>query len=267
MSNDAPEGSQMDAGRKPILQGEELTAEFSGTDTELRALGGVSLSLYPEEFVCVVGPSGCGKSTLLRLLAGLMRPTTGRVMFEGSELSRPDERIGFVFQRPNLMPWRTVEANIRLPLDLDGIPRAQAEQTVCALLKLVGLMGFEHAYPRELSGGMAQRVALARALAHDPEVLLMDEPFAALDALTRERMAAEVARIAKDQRKSVLMVTHSIGEALTLADRVLVLTSRPGRLRMEVSVPLVRPRTPEMAYATEFGKLAVKIRSAIEEAV
>jgi NitT/TauT family transport system ATP-binding protein len=258
---------QMYAGRQPILHGEKLTAEFSGSDAELRALGGVSLSLYPEEFVCVVGPSGCGKSTLLRLLAGLMRPTTGQVWFEGNELLRPDERIGFVFQRPNLMPWRTVEENIRLPLDLDGISRAQAEQIVCDLLKLVGLLGFERAYPRELSGGMAQRVALARALAHDPQVLLLDEPFASLDALTRERMATEVARIAKDRRKTVLMVTHSIDEALILADRVLVLTSRPGRLRLEVDVPLGRPRLAEMAYSKEFGELAVRIRSAIEEAV
>jgi NitT/TauT family transport system ATP-binding protein len=251
----------------PILQGETLTAEFTGSETELRALGGVSLALYAQEFVCVVGPSGCGKSTLLRLLAGLMPPTSGRVIFDGAPLTHPDERIGFVFQRPNLMPWRTVESNIRLPLDLDGIPRDEAEQTVCDLLKVVGLLGFERAYPRELSGGMAQRVALARALAHDPQVLLLDEPFAALDALTRERMSGEVARIAEARSKSVLMVTHSIDEAILLADRVLVLTSRPGRMRLELKIPLARPRNPAMAYSPEFGELATQIRAAIEEAV
>jgi NitT/TauT family transport system ATP-binding protein len=257
----------MNAGKQPILQGESLTAEFSGADTDLRALEGVSLSVFPKEFLCIVGPSGCGKSTLLRLLAGLLRPTSGRVVFDGRELLRPDERIGFVFQRSNLMSWRTVEENIRLPLDLDGTPRAAAKKTVCDLLELVGLLGFERAFPRELSGGMAQRVALARALAHDPQVLLLDEPFAALDALTRERMASEVARIAYDRGKTVVMVTHSISEAIGLADRVLVLTSRPGRLRLETVVPTPRPRPPEAAYSPQAGILAAQIRAAIEEAV
>jgi NitT/TauT family transport system ATP-binding protein len=251
----------------PILQGVNLTAEFSGPETDLRALSDVSLSIYSEEFLCIVGPSGCGKSTLLRLLAGLLRPTKGYVTFYGQPLLRPDDRIGFVFQRPNLMPWRTVEANVRLPLELDGVSRDQADQTVNELLKLVGLLGFEHAYPRELSGGMSQRVALARALAHDPQVLLLDEPFGALDALTRERMSAEVARIARDRNKTVVMVTHSISEAILLADRVLVLTSRPGRLRLEVGIQLPRPRTPEMAYSPAVGQFASQIRAAIEEAV
>jgi NitT/TauT family transport system ATP-binding protein len=252
---------------EPLLQAVNLTAEFTGGETELRALGEVSFAVRREEFVCIVGPSGCGKSTLLRLLGGLLRPTAGTVLWEGRELTGPIPRIGFVFQHANLMPWRTVERNILLPLEISGTPTKPAEKTVRELIELVGLAGFERSLPRELSGGMAQRVALARALAHDPEVLLMDEPFAALDALTRERMEAEVMRIAQARRKTVVMVTHSIPEAILLADRVLVLTSRPGKLRMEVEVNLPRPRRPETMYTKAFGALAGRVRSAIEEAV
>jgi NitT/TauT family transport system ATP-binding protein len=252
---------------EPILEARNLTDEFTGTDTDLRALGAVSFAVAREEFLCVVGPSGCGKSTLLRLLGGLLRPTAGTVLFEGNELKGPSPRIGFVFQRSSLMPWRTAQQNITLPLELDGTPPAEREKISCDLIELTGLQGFERALPRELSGGMAQRVALARALAHDPEVLLLDEPFAALDALTRERMEAEVIRIARTRRKTVVLVTHSIPEAILLADRVLVLTSRPGRLRMELPVGLPRPRTQETAYTPAFGELAARVRAAIGEAV
>jgi len=251
----------------PILQAINLTAEFSGTETELRALGEVSFSIAREEFVCVVGPSGCGKSTLLRMLGGLLHPTAGRVMFDGRALEGPSTRIGFVFQRANLMPWRSVEKNILLPLELDGTPAADAQAAVKGLVDLVGLAGFERSLPRELSGGMAQRVALARALAHDPEVLLLDEPFGALDAMTRDRMGAELMRIAQARRKTVVMVTHSIPEAILMADRVLVLTSRPGKLRMELDVDLPRPRKEETTYTRKFGILAEQVRAAIEEAV
>jgi NitT/TauT family transport system ATP-binding protein len=253
--------------KKPILEAVNLTAEFSGTETELRALGEVSFSIARHEFVCVVGPSGCGKSTLLRLLGGLLRPTAGRVLFDGRELGGPSPRIGFVFQHANLMPWRTVEDNIRLPLELDRTPEADAQAAISELIALVGLTGFERSLPRELSGGMAQRVALARALAHDPEVLLLDEPFGALDAMTRDRMGAELMRIAQARRKTVVMVTHSIPEAILLADRVLTLTSRPGKLRMEFAVDLPRPRREAMAFTHRFGGMAQRVRSAIEEAV
>lgn len=253
--------------KAPILEAVSLTAEFSGVETELRALGGVSFSIAGQEFVCVIGPSGCGKSTLLRLLGGLLRPTAGRVLFDGAELTGPSPRIGFVFQRANLMPWRTVERNILLPLELDRTPEETARRTARELIRLVGLAGFERSLPRELSGGMAQRVALARALAHDPEVLLLDEPFGALDAMTRDRMGAEVMRIAKDRHKTVIMVTHSIREAILLADRVLVLTSRPGTLGMDFTVSLPRPRREEMSYTPAFGVMAKRVRSAIEEAV
>jgi NitT/TauT family transport system ATP-binding protein len=252
---------------KPILQAINLTAEFTGGETELRALGEVSFDIGRDEYVSVVGPSGCGKSTLLRLLGGLLRPTAGQVLLEGKELLGPNPKIGFVFQRANLMPWRTAQKNILLPLELDGTDPAEARQRVAELMELVGLTGFENALPRELSGGMAQRIALARALAHDPQVLLLDEPFAALDALTRERMAAEVMRIAQAHRKTVVMVTHSIPEAILVADRVLVLTSRPGKLRLEMDVPLPRPRDYRLSYTKEFGEMAVRVREAIEAAV
>jgi NitT/TauT family transport system ATP-binding protein len=251
----------------PILEAVNITAEFTGAESDLRALGEVSFSIAGEEFVCVIGPSGCGKSTLLRLLGGLLPPTDGRVLFEGLPLTKPSPRIGFVFQRANLMPWRTVEENILLPLELDRSPEEAARRTAGELVRLVGLTGFERSLPRELSGGMAQRVALARSLAHDPEVLLLDEPFGALDAMTRDRMGAEVMRIAKDQRKTVIMVTHSIREAVFLADRVLVLTSRPGTLQMDFAVNLPRPRREEMTYTPAFGVMAQRVRSAIEEAV
>lgn len=253
--------------KETLLEAINLTAAFTGAETELRALGEVSFSIAREEFVCIVGPSGCGKSTLLRLLGGLLRPTAGRMLFEGKELEGPSPRIGFVFQRANLMPWRSVEKNILLPLELDGTPALEADAAVKELVELVGLAGFERSLPRELSGGMAQRVALARALAHDPEVLLLDEPFGALDAMTRDRMGVEMMRIAQARRKTVIMVTHSIPEAILLADRVLVLTSRPGKLRMELAVDLPRPRREEVTYTHKFGVMAQRVRAAIGEAV
>jgi NitT/TauT family transport system ATP-binding protein len=249
-----------------VLEADHLTKDFAGSETGLRALGEMSFSVRREEFLCVVGPSGCGKSTLLRLLGGLLQPTGGTVRFEGRPLEGPSPRIGFAFQSANLMPWRTVEENIRLPLELDGRSRAKARTKVEELVALVGLGGFEPNLPRELSGGMAQRVSLARALAHDPEVLLLDEPLGSLDALTRERMGAELMRIARAQRKTVLLVTHSIPEAVLLGDRVLVLTSRPGTLRLDLRVDFPRPRKATIAYTQKFGRLAERVRSAIEDA-
>lgn len=249
----------------PLLVAEELTADFPDRPAPLRALERVSFSVSTQEFVCIVGPSGCGKSTLLRLLGGLLRPSSGRVVFEGQELRGPHRDIGFVFQRVNLMPWRTALSNVTLPLELDRVPKPQARSQALSLLELVGLMGFEHSLPRDLSGGMAQRVALARALAHDPQVLLLDEPFASLDALTRERMGSELLRIHQARRKTVVMVTHSIPEALFLADRVLVLSARPGRLRLELPVPLARPRALQVTHTPQFGTLAAAVRVAIED--
>ncbi|HJW91520.1 MAG TPA: ABC transporter ATP-binding protein, partial [Anaerolineales bacterium] len=197
----------------------ELSLIFPDGDEGLHVLSDISFSVDAEEFVCVLGPSGSGKSTLLRILAGLLPPTHGEVFYSGERLNGPRREIGFVFQKANLMPWRTVLENITLPLELQQVPSGQAQAQAQELVNLVGLEGFEETLPRDLSGGMAQRVAIARALVHDPGVLLLDEPFGALDALTRERMGAELMRIWQARRKTVVMVTHAIPEAIFLADR------------------------------------------------
>jgi len=247
----------------PVLVVRDLSAVFPDSNGGLHALGSVTFSVCPQEFICVLGPSGSGKSTLLRILAGLLPPTAGTLSFAGSA-SGPRPKIGFVFQQANLMPWRTVLENITLPLELENIPAETARQKAQELVTLVGLAGFEAALPRDLSGGMAQRVALARALVHDPDILLLDEPFGSLDALTRERMWAELSRIWQARRKTVIMVTHSIGESLFLADRVLVLSARPGRVKLDLTVDLPRPRADEMRYTAHFGRLARKLKEAIE---
>jgi len=219
----------------------------------------VSFEVCPQEFVCVLGPSGSGKSTLLRILAGLLPPTSGTVTFHGGE--HPE--IGMVFQQANLMPWRTVWGNLRLPLELAGMEDGLARQKTQEMMELVGLEGFEDYWPRDLSGGMAQRVAIARALIHDPDLLLLDEPFGSLDALTRERMWTELSRIWQVRQKTVVMVTHSISEALFLADRVLVLTQRPGKVKLDLDVDLPRPRKDEMRYTPQFGVLARQLKETI----
>ncbi len=245
---------------EPVLFARNLSAIFPDGNGGLHALGSVTFSVCPREFVCVLGPSGSGKSTLLRILAGLIPPTGGDVLFEGHK----QPRIGFVFQQANLMPWRSVRENITLPLELEGAPAEIASQKAQEMIELVGLVGFETSLPRELSGGMAQRVALARALIHDPDILLLDEPFGSLDALTRERMWTELSRIWQARQKTVIMVTHSIGEALFLADRVLVMTARPGKIKLDLLVDLPRPRDDEMRYTQQFGKLARQLKESIE---
>jgi NitT/TauT family transport system ATP-binding protein len=245
---------------QPVLFVRDLSATFPDGNGGLHALGEVTFSVCPQEFLCVLGPSGSGKSTLLRILAGLLPPTSGDVSFNGHLYPR----IGFVFQQANLMPWRTVHENITLPLELENTPPENARQKAQEMIELVGLEGFESSLPRDLSGGMAQRVALARALIHDPDILLLDEPFGSLDALTREKMWTELSRIWQARQKTVIMVTHSIGEALFLADRVLVLTARPGKIKLDLPVDLPRPRNDEMRYTQHFGRLARKLRDAIE---
>jgi NitT/TauT family transport system ATP-binding protein len=243
-----------------VLSVRNLSAIFPDNNGGLHALGSVTFSVFQREFVCVLGPSGSGKSTLLRILAGLLPPTSGEVAFEDHK----QPRIGFVFQQANLMPWRTVLENITLPLEVEKVSPEMARQKAQDLIELVGLDGFETSLPRELSGGMAQRVALARALVHDPDILLLDEPFGSLDALTRERMWTELSRIWQARQKTVIMVTHSIGEALFLADRVLVMTARPGKIKLDLSVDLPRPRADEIRYTQHFGELARKLKDAIE---
>lgn len=221
------------------------------------------MDLGPGEFVAIVGPSGCGKSTLLRVLGGLLEPTGGCVYLHGTPLKAPRREIGYVFQSLNLMPWRNTLRNVTLPLELARMPRAVREERAREYLSLVGLMGFEGAYPRQLSGGMAQRVAIARALVLDPELLLFDEPFGSLDALNREQMNVELLRIWRARRASALMVTHSLQEAIFLADRVLVMSPRPGRICAEVNVQLPRPRTLDVMYTEFFGAVSRRVREAL----
>jgi NitT/TauT family transport system ATP-binding protein len=244
----------------PILTIRDLTAVFPNENGGLHALDQITFDVRPREFVCVLGPSGSGKTTLLRILAGLIQPASGSFKFGHGE----QPSIGMVFQQSNLMPWRTVVENIRLPLEVKQMDDTSARSKVEEMVELVGLQGFEDSLPRDLSGGMAQRVAIARALIHDPDLLLLDEPFASLDAMTRERMWTELSRIWHMRQKTVIMVTHSINESLFLADRVLVLTQRPGKIKMDVTVDLPRPRTDDIRYTPPFGKLARKLREAIE---
>ena len=244
----------------PILSIRDLNVVFPDGNGGLHALKDISFEVCPQEFICVLGASGSGKSTLLRVLAGLLAPTEGTVEF--ADGGQP--RIGMVFQQSNLMPWRTAIENVALPLELHNMPEAEAHARAQELIDLVGLQGFEQSWPRDLSGGMAQRVAIARALVHDPDLLLLDEPFGSLDALTRERMWMELSRIWHARRKTVLMVTHSIAESLFLADRVLVLSQRPGTLKLDLKVDLPRPRAEEIRYTAHFGRLARKLKQAIE---
>ena len=244
----------------PILTIRDLTTVFPNENGGLHALENITFDVKPREFVCVLGPSGSGKTTLLRILAGLIKPTSGSFTFGHGE----QPSIGMVFQQSNLMPWRTVIENIRLPLEVKNMDETSARSKAQEMIELVGLQGFEDSLPRDLSGGMAQRVAIARALIHDPDLLLLDEPFASLDAMTRERMWTELSRIWQLRQKTVIMVTHSINESLFLADRVLVLTQRPGKIKMDVAVDLPRPRKDDIRYTPHFGKLARKLREAIE---
>lgn len=248
---------------KSIITVQGLSAIFPNQDGGLHALDDLTFSIPAQQFVCVLGPSGSGKSTLLRILGGLLSPTAGEVLFSGSPISGPSRRIGLVFQDANLMPWRTVIENLILPLEIQKASIEESKKQASDMIRLVGLEGFEDWMPADLSGGMAQRVAIARALIYDPDVLLLDEPFGALDALTRERMALELLRIWQVSSKTVIMVTHSIAEAILLADRILVLTSRPGKICLDMPVDLNRPRSEEIRYSQEFVALERKLREAI----
>ena len=236
----------------------------AGAAGAVEALAPVSFQVADGEFVCIVGPSGCGKSTLLRIMAGLLRPTQGSVTLDGQVIDAPQPKIGLIFQQSNLMPWRTVIENVALPLELAGADRQMRDRRAADVINRVQLTGFERAYPAELSGGMAQRVAIGRALIQDPEVLLLDEPFGALDLLTREQMLLELLRLWSADRKTAIMVTHSIAEAVTASDRVLVMSKRPGHIRAVIDVPLPRPRRLDMEYSPAFGQLMEQIRAHIE---
>jgi NitT/TauT family transport system ATP-binding protein len=248
---------------QPILVVNNLSTIFKNGGGGLSVLEDISFRVQNRQFVCVLGPSGCGKSVLLRVLSGLLTPSEGVIELDGKMLNAPRRGVGMVFQNANLMPWRNVLQNITLPLELKGIPLEHARASAQDLVDLVGLQGFEKSLPRDLSGGMAQRVAIARALVHDPKLLLLDEPFGSLDALTRERMGKELLRIWRYRLKTVIMVTHSIDEAIYLADRVLVLSDRPARIKLDLMIDLTRPRKEEIRYTPEFGALAQQMWEAI----
>lgn len=229
------------------------------------AVDNLDLTVRDKEFVCIVGPSGCGKSTLLRVVAGLTRPASGDVLLDGMRVSGPGDDRGMVFQSYTLFPWLTVQGNTEFGPRLRGVPPDACARVSRRYIDLVGLTGFEHAYPKELSGGMMQRVAIARALANDPEILLMDEPFGALDAQTRTLMQELLLSVWEQTHKTVLFVTHDIDEAVLLADRVYVMTARPGSIKREVQVSLPRPRTVQVVDSEEFLRLRREVHQSIRE--
>ena len=248
---------------RPILVVEGIEKTYLGRDGALRALRDISFEVAAGEFVTLLGPSGCGKTTLLRILGGLLEPAAGKIYIDGHLLSKPRREVGFVFQAPSLLPWRTVLRNVTLPLEIQKQNGLSAKEKALELLELVGLLGFENAYPHELSVGMQQRVSIARALIHDPSILLLDEPFGSLDAITREQMNLELLRIWEASKKTVVMVTHNIQEAIFLADRVLIMSPRPGHIEAIVSIDLPRPRRPEMVYREGFGTLFRRVHRII----
>jgi NitT/TauT family transport system ATP-binding protein len=232
----------------------DVTKEFELPSGRLEALAGISFSVPAEEFVTIIGPSGCGKSTLLRILADIYHPTSGSVSIGGQSPreARRRRELGVVFQDPTLFPWRDVLGNVLLPLKIAGRLNAQTRKEARALLELVGLSGFEKARPDQLSGGMKQRAAIARSLVLGPKVLLLDEPFGALDEITRQRMNLELLRIWGESGTTAVLITHSLSEAVFLSDRILVMSPRPGRIVEEIAVDLPRPRTPEMVREQRF---------------
>ena len=245
------------------IQIERLHKSYGTGNGRVTALDDINLSIKQNEFVTLVGPSGCGKSTLLKLIGALIRPTRGTLLFDGRTLLRPTADVGIVFQEAVLLQWRTVLDNILLPAEILGLNKESARKRALDLINLVGLQGFEKRFPRELSGGMQQRVSLCRALIHNPSVLLMDEPFAALDAMTREELGFELMRIWSVDRKTVVFVTHNITEAILLADRVVAMTPRPGRIARIVDIKLARPRTIAMEFTETFKSYSEQIREVI----
>jgi NitT/TauT family transport system ATP-binding protein len=256
LREDEPRSVIMDA-----ISVRNLSKSYPSPDGCVNALQEITFSVREGEFVAVVGPSGCGKSTLLKILAGLLLPSKGEACLRGAPINGPRRDIGVVFQSPVLLPWRSVLENVLLPVDVQHLAGEGYRKAALELLSLVGLQEFAHRYPWELSGGMQQRVAITRALIHDPAMLLMDEPFGALDAMTREQMNLELQRIWLERKKTVLFITHSIPEAVFLADRVLVMTPRPGRITYVVTVDIPRPRRLEAMNVPEFNATVGSIRA------
>jgi len=249
---------------RDFIEFDRLALTYVSASGPVEAVRDITASISEGEFVCIVGPSGCGKSTLLRMAAGLRRPTSGTVRVAHTPVTGPIKSAGMVFQAPILMQWRNVLDNILIGAELGNLPPRRYLDRAHALIELTGLKGFADKFPRELSGGMQQRVALCRALLLDPAILLMDEPFGALDAMTRDDMTLELLRIWETTRKTVIFVTHSIPEAVFLADRVIVMSARPGRVAKVYDIPLARPRTVALRAQPEFGQLCVDIYNTLK---
>lgn len=244
----------------PKLSIEGLGVTYLGSHGHVQALDQLSMTIAQSEFVAVLGPSGCGKSTLLKIVSGLLLPTEGRVVLNGAAVRGPRAEVGIVFQQPTLLPWKTVLDNVLVPIRALGKSPETYREKALGLLRLAGIENFAAHYPNELSGGMQQRVGIVRGLINDPQLLLMDEPFSALDAMTRERMGAELQTIWMETRKAVLFITHSIQEAVLLADRIIVLSDRPGRVVEVLNVDLERPRLSHVVTSPRFTELYAHLR-------
>ncbi|MET0539512.1 MAG: ABC transporter ATP-binding protein [Xanthobacteraceae bacterium] len=250
----------MSAPGRAIIEIAGAAKTYRTRDGEVVSLRPLDLSIGEGELFVVVGPSGCGKTTLLKMIAGLLPPSAGEIRVDGKRITKPHGGVGMVFQTAMLLPWRSVMQNVMMPVEVKNLPRDVYGTRATELLRMVGLAGFEQKYPWQLSGGMQQRAAICRALVHDPKIVLMDEPFGALDAMTRERMNVELQRIQGETRKTVVFITHSIPEAVFLGDRVLVMTERPGGIAAIYTVPIPRPRALEVMAAPAFFELTQTIR-------
>ncbi|KAA0969570.1 ABC transporter ATP-binding protein [Aureimonas fodinaquatilis] len=257
---DRPETSAQ-SGRNAFIQGRNLSKSFG--DGAVVALEGADFEIHEGEFISLVGPSGCGKSTLLRILAGLIPKSGGSLQVRGEEVVKPRTDIGMMFQKATLLEWRTAVENVLLPTEMHRKPNDHDWQEAMDLLGMVGLRDFEFSFPRQLSGGMQQRVALARLLHTGADILLLDEPFGALDEFTRERLNVELLRVVAEVRKTTFFVTHNIAEAIFLADRVMVMTPRPGRLAAMIDIPLARPRELSLQQSPEFNALVSQVRDVL----
>lgn len=259
--------SDAEDGREVLLETRGLVKRFRRGAELITAVEGLDLRINRGEFVCIIGPSGCGKSTLLNMTAGLMNPSEGEIRYRGEAVPEPNTQVGYITQRDNLMPWRTVAGNVGLGLEIQGVPRSERQERLQAMVDLVGLTGFEEAYPTQLSGGMRKRASLARTLVLDPETILADEPFGALDAQLKMMMQGELLRIwGKSTGRTVIFITHDLSEAITLADRVIVLTRRPGRVKVDCPVDIPRPRdVMKIRFTERFGKLHEQLWDALGE--
>jgi NitT/TauT family transport system ATP-binding protein len=255
----------VETGTRPFVQLRNVEKTYVARGHALKAVDGVTLDLGAGQFLTIVGPSGCGKSTLMMMVGGLLSVSRGEIFIQDRRISKPHTDVGIIFQRDALLEWRTVLNNVLLQIDVRRLNRRRYEPIARELLARVGLAGFENYYPWELSGGMRQRVALCRALVHDPSLLLMDEPFGALDALTREQMNLDLQRIWLENRKTMLFITHSISEALFLSDRVVVMSPRPGRIVIDLHVDLPRPRRLAVRETPAFGRYVAQVREQFQK--